>query len=126
MGPQPCVLVVDDDIYHLMVFERAFKHDFKLCVAWSGLEALDILREEHIDVVIADYAMPGLNGLALLRQVRNDWPAVGRILMTARVDLDFIADAKAEGVIEALVGKPWDALEMRDQALRLFRARLTA
>jgi len=74
----------------------------------------------------ADYAMPGLNGLALLRQVRNDWPAVGRILMTSRMDLDFIADAKAEGVIEALVGKPWDALEMRDQALRLFRARLTA
>ena len=122
----PRILVVDDDISHLIVFERAFKHDFRLCVAWSGLEALDILKEEPVDVLVTDYSMPGLNGLALLREARRSWPHVGRILMTSRPDLDFIDDARAEGVVEALVKKPWDGLQIRNLALALVRRRQTA
>ena len=122
----PRLLVVDDDISHLMIFERAFKHDFTLRVAWSGLEALDILKEEGVDVIVTDYTMPGLNGLALLRETRRRWPWIGRILMTGRPDIQFIEDARSEGVVEALVAKPWDGLEIRDHALALYRRKRAA
>lgn len=122
----PRLLVVDDDISHLMIFERAFKHDFTLRIAWSGLEALDILKEEPVDVIVTDYTMPGLNGLALLREARRRWPWIGRMLMTGRPDIEFIEDALGEGVVEALVPKPWDGLEIRDHALALFRSKHAA
>ncbi len=67
------VLVVDD----YSVTQRVLGHILRLggfdsLSAINGLEALEILEEEHIDLVICDIAMPEMDGITLLRRIRAD------------------------------------------------------
>jgi DNA-binding NtrC family response regulator len=75
--------------------------------------ALELLGREHVDVVVADIDMPGMNGIELVAQIRRLYPAVVRILLTGRATLDSTIDAINEGEVFRYVTKPWDAVEMR-------------
>jgi DNA-binding response OmpR family regulator len=51
--------------------------------ASDGLEALSRLNQDSVDIVISDFVLPKIHGLALVREIRSRWPAIGVIIMSA-------------------------------------------
>jgi DNA-binding NarL/FixJ family response regulator len=69
--------------------------------------------------VVTDYAMPGLNGVDLLRAVRRQWPDIARVLLTGQADVSVAARAVNEGQLMRLFTKPWQAAEVRAALVEL-------
>lgn len=80
------VLLVDDDPGLLFPLSKDLSADqsaYRLVVAGNGKEALEILAREDIALVVSDVNMPGITGFDLLATVRERYPQIGVILMTA-------------------------------------------
>lgn len=89
--------------------------------AEDGLKALEIIRAEKIDLIISDWNMPKLNGLELLRQIRQD-PDLKRIpfiMITAESEKEKIIKAVQTGVTDYIV-KPFTAKTLQDKINRIF------
>lgn len=102
------VLVVDDEHANLSTFQRALRLRCEVKTATSGESALRLLQENPVDVLVTDYAMPGMNGRELLHKARLLLPGLPCILVTAYAELDEVRDAaRTSGVVKVLM-KPWD------------------
>jgi len=124
--PQARVLAVDDELDNLETLQRVFRRELELTVASSGAAALEEFRRAEFDVVLADYAMPGMNGIELLREMSALAPHIHRVLLTAHADLREVMAATATGLSAAVVPKPWDKeslLQLITSLARLTRAR---
>jgi len=125
-APAPRLLVVDDDEVVLRAFERTFRRAFQVRTASSGALALAALEVQEVDVLITDYSMPGMSGLDLLREVVARHPAVARLMLTAHADVPEVVALKQQGLVSAVLMKPWSREEVEaavTQALRLARMR---
>lgn len=83
------LLIVDDELEIREMLSRHFRmlgHQVEL--AGNGLEALEVLARERIDVVISDIRMPEMDGVALLREIRRQYPMVRTIMVTGYVTLE--------------------------------------
>lgn len=105
---QARVLVVDDEPDNLALFRRVFRGEYKLTLAPSAAEARAHLARGSFDIVLSDFAMPDENGVALLTHVREKYPDVQRVLVTAYADLTEVRNAADAGVVSAVIIKPWD------------------
>lgn len=84
-GQQHCVLIVDDVVIaQEMLYELLAGYDYNPIVCSSAAEALVILREHPVDIVITDQVMPVMDGWDLLRKVRQEWPELPILLYSAR------------------------------------------
>jgi DNA-binding NtrC family response regulator len=104
----PIVLLVDDEAPNITTFSRVFRRDYRVRTAQSGEDALRTLESEPVDVVITDYTMPRMSGVDLLALVAERWPGVGRVMISGHADLDELRNVKANGLLDALLPKPWD------------------
>ena len=77
------VLVVDDEPALLELFEAVLADAFNIYLASSAESALQILATRHVDCVISDYTMPGMNGGELIRAINQHYPRVRTILHSA-------------------------------------------
>ncbi len=103
----PCILVVDDELRSQEVLRRTLDEDFEVFTASSAEDALVILEREWIQVVLSDQRMPGTSGVSLLKQVRERWPEVLRIIVSGYTDSeDIIAGINEAGIHHYLL-KPW-------------------
>lgn len=66
-----------------------------------------------MDGILCDHYMPGVRGLDLLREIRQKYPAMATVLLTAQADLTLALAAINEGHIHRFLTKPWDADELR-------------
>jgi len=83
------VLLVDDEADLLVSLERVLKRrKFSTYTAASGDEALSIVKDTEIDVVILDIKMPGMDGLEVLEIMKRDYPLIEVILLTGHPDVD--------------------------------------
>jgi signal transduction histidine kinase len=87
------ILYVDDDSLNLTVMEELCAGEFELVVASGGPEALRILRERDVAVVLADQRMPEMTGVELLDIVSREYPDTIRLLVTAYSDVATAIDA---------------------------------
>lgn len=97
------VLLVDDDpsLADLMANQLgALRDEFALQVETDPNDALEAVEEGNIDCVVSDYHMPEMNGLELLRYVREMEPNIPFILFTARGSEEIASDAVSEGVTD--------------------------
>ena len=83
MTPQEStVLVVDDEKSNLETLQRIFKREkFRVLLASSGKEALEVLRTHQVQVIVTDVMMPGMSGVDLLKAVKSVAPEVEVVLM---------------------------------------------
>lgn len=101
------VLIVDDSKLARIVVSRAIS---ALQPSWQNLEAsnaeaaLDIINNQNVDVVLVDYNMPGKNGLEFAGELRVLRPALPVALITANVQEEILASARAAGA--AFICKP--------------------
>lgn len=108
------VLCVDDEPGILSALKRVLRaEDCKVLQANGGAEALQLLEQHPVDVVVSDMRMPGMDGAALLAEVRKRWPATARILLTGYADMNATIAAINEGQIYRYIHKPWDETELR-------------
>jgi two-component system sensor histidine kinase/response regulator len=102
------LLYVDDEPHNLTVFRRCFAETFTVFTASSGSEALKLLNHQDVAVLIADQRMPEMTGVELSENVKQSYPSVMRILMTAYADYDAVVDSVNLGEVYRYIQKPWD------------------
>lgn len=82
------VLFVDDEIHILSSIRRAtMDESFEALFASSGQEALQIFEKKEISVIVTDMRMPGMDGLALLKIVKEKYPQTVRIVLSGYTQL---------------------------------------
>ena len=111
------ILYVDDESPNRIVFNAAFKRDFQILTAESGKRALEILDERPVSVLLADIRMPGMSGIDLCECVREKYPTIQRILVTAYSDQRTAIEAINRGGVLRYLKKPWELDEVK-QVLR--------
>lgn len=118
------VLFVDDEALILDFLEDAFAEDYHVLRAQSGDEALRLLEENPVAVIITDQRMVGMTGVELLSIVQERYPETVRLLMTAFRDVEDVIEAVNRGHIYQFLHKPLKDVELRqilDQAMRYRR-----
>jgi response regulator RpfG family c-di-GMP phosphodiesterase len=109
------ILCVDDEQNILNALKRLLrKENYRLLTGGSGKQGLEILAENKVHVVVSDHRMPEMNGTEFLKQVRETYPNILRIILTGYTDVDTITEAINEGHIYKFFLKPWN-----DQNLKL-------
>ncbi|MFQ5691016.1 MAG: sigma-54-dependent transcriptional regulator [Gemmatimonadota bacterium] len=117
------ILIVDDDDRILASVSQALRDDStEVRTAESAERALNLLGERPAGVVLADLKMPGMDGMELLRLLRQRMPAVDVLMMTAYDDLPTVAEAMREGAVDFLV-KPLDLHHLRRVLSRVWEDR---
>ncbi len=77
------ILIAEDDMAVREFVSRALTHDgHEVATADDGLEALDVLNDQPIDLLLTDIVMPNLDGIALALKVAKDYPDMPVLLMT--------------------------------------------
>jgi response regulator RpfG family c-di-GMP phosphodiesterase len=118
------VLCVDDEVNVLNALKRLFrKEGFKLLTAAGGAEALKLLQDNPVHMIISDQRMPEMSGTELMAKAKELYPDMIRIILTGYTDVDTITESINQGHIYKFFLKPWNdqslVLEIR-QALEQY------
>ena len=106
------LLLVDDDEVFLRPLHRTLElAGYEVLPVQSGEEALDTLKAEDVDLVLTDRRLPGMDGVALVRQVKTDHPDLAVVVMTAYGTIESAVEAMRLGAEDYLV-KPFETAEM--------------
>jgi CheY-like chemotaxis protein len=113
-GERPCVLFVDDEVNVQNAVRRLLRREpYDLLLVSSGQEALEVLKQRRVQLVISDQRMPGMTGTELLRQVRLRWPETIRVILSGYAEVNTIIAAINEGEIYKYLTKPWNDEEIK-------------
>lgn len=126
---KPKLLLVDDEERILRSLAMLFRAHYDLRTTTDAHEALRIVEQEQIHVIVSDQKMPIMRGADLLRQVKEKSPHTMRLLLTGYSELDAVVDSVNEGEIFRFLNKPWDAQELRTtvaQAMEIAQASFAA
>lgn len=111
------ILYVDDEQPNLVVFRAELGEEFEILLAGGPEQGLELLQREQVAILLADQRMPVMTGVELCEQVRQRYPHVLRILVTAYSDQRTAIDAINRGGVIRYLVKPWSLEEVR-QVLR--------
>lgn len=113
MSRTPVVLLVDDEVNILSALRRTLRREgYEILTARSAAEALAVLQQRPVDLIVSDQKMPGMSGLDLLREVASRFSGVRRVLLTGWPEE--IPDAELRPIgLSALLPKPWDDAELK-------------
>jgi DNA-binding NtrC family response regulator len=114
MTAKHTILLVDDEpAVRTLVKVMLERSGYSVLGAGDGNSAMAVLQERtDIDLVIADYRMPGMDGLALVRQIKERAPQLPVVIMTGHGDLESYLCAANLGVVR-YVGKPIGLRELQ-------------
>lgn len=105
--PLPTVLVVDDEVRSQDAMRRTLDEDFTVLTASDADEARTRMERHEVSVILCDQRMPGLTGVAFLKEVRERWPDTVRIVISGYTDSeDIIAGINDAGIYQYIL-KPW-------------------
>jgi signal transduction histidine kinase len=100
---RPRVLLVDDEVDFLSsLAQRLELRGLPVLTAASGLEALEILDREPVDVVVLDVRMPGMDGIETLRRIKDRHPQVQVVMLTGHADLESSIEGMRFGFFDYL------------------------
>ena len=116
--PKPTILFVDDEPRVLNSMRALFRRDYDLHLTTRGSEAVEILRDNKIDVIVADQRMPEMTGVEVLGAGKEVSPNTVRILLTGYADLDAIEGSINIGEVFRFLSKPCPPSHLKE-TLRL-------
>jgi diguanylate cyclase (GGDEF)-like protein len=108
----PILLIVDDEQQITASLADQFRRDYHVLTTTSADEALVVLKQQDVSVVVADQRMPGKTGSELLAEAFRIDPDVVRILLTGYADIEAVIQAVNEGRIYFYLTKPWRNSEL--------------
>lgn len=106
------LLLVDDEPDILFSLKGLLRQEFELYTANSAKEAMQVLAEHPIQIVMTDQRMPEMTGVELLGKVRTEFPEAVRIVFTGYADIKAVVDAINTGGLFRYITKPWDPDEL--------------
>lgn len=112
MANKICILYVDDELNNLVSFKAVFRIKYKILTAISGEEAINILRNNEVNIIITDQRMPQMTGVEFLETIIGEFPDPIRILLTGYADMNAVIDAINKGKIFHYLTKPWNEEEL--------------
>ncbi len=108
------VLLVDDSEGVLRSLQRTLRLSggYDIYLAESARDALNLMSDVKIDMVITDHKMPEMTGTELLNTIRTLYPETIRIMLTGESDMNIAKEAINNGAIYRFFTKPWDDYEL--------------
>ena len=106
------ILTVDDEISNLDVLERTFRNEYNVFSATSGSDAMVMMEQNEIALILADHRMPGMTGIEFLERTLERYPDTIRIVLTGYTDKNLLMDAINRGHVYSYINKPWDTREL--------------
>lgn len=107
------LLYVDDEATNLRVFKSNFRKFFNVYTTEDPLQAIQILKENDIQVIVTDQRMPHMTGTELLEKILPDHPDLIKIILTGFTDIEAIKDGINRCGIYKYITKPWNFDEMK-------------
>ena len=103
------ILFLDDEQLILSALKRALRREgWELFFTSDPFEAVKLIGEHKIDIIVSDHMMPQMTGVEVLALVRRLHPSCTRIMMTGQADRDATIRAINDGNIHRFLEKPWD------------------
>ena len=119
MDEKRTILFVDDEIRLLRSMERGLLDEpYHLLFAESGKDALKLLAENEVHVLVTDMRMPEMTGLELLKIVKERYPRTVRLVLSGYTQASTLLTAINQGEIFRFITKPWKMEEEFKPALR--------
>jgi response regulator RpfG family c-di-GMP phosphodiesterase len=116
---RPTVLLVDDETHILSALKRVLRREpYAVLTASSPKDALALLAQHRVCVVVSDQKMPDGSGVAFLREVAARHPGVRRVLLTGWPE-EMARREREAAQLDAVLLKPWDEAELKATLLRL-------
>lgn len=103
------ILVVDDETSVLNAIYRAFrKEGYNILMSDNPADALNLIKEQYVHLIISDYRMPDMDGVTFLREAMKLRPDAIRIILSGYADSSAIISAINDGGIYKFLTKPWE------------------
>ena len=109
------ILYVDDEESNLRIFKDSFRRYFEVQIAISAYEALEILEQGIVDVVITDQRMPGMTGVELLKEINERFSDIPpeRLIVSGYSEDSDIRQAFKEYRLSKFIPKPWNYEDLK-------------
>ena len=105
------ILIVDDETsIQALLKEHFSKQGHQIYTAGNGHEALTLLEEQKIDIIISDIIMPEMDGVELVKRVRIEYPITRIIMMTGFVSIDNLLVC-VQNQVDTVIFKPFKNLD---------------
>jgi DNA-binding NtrC family response regulator len=112
------IMIVDDEPVNLRTLERLFRPDYQVVTALSGGEALALLAQHDVALLISDQRMPAMTGIELMLKTVALRPQMVKILLTGYTDVGALIDAVNSGLVYRYITKPWNNDDLRTTVSR--------
>jgi DNA-binding NtrC family response regulator len=113
----PRLLIVDDEPYNRDLLERIFARVAEVVMAGGVAEALAVCEARPFEIVVTDQRLVRGKGTELAAQVRTRWPATRIVIITGFTDDEELVAARAAGVVDDVIGKPWMPARLRKRVM---------
>jgi DNA-binding NtrC family response regulator len=114
------VLLVDDEEEFVETLaQRLEVRDLDVSTAFNGAEALEQLEEREFDIVVLDLQMPGVDGLQVLREIKDSKPLIEVIMLTGHATVETAIEGMKLGAFDFLI-KPTETEELVEKITRAF------
>jgi DNA-binding NtrC family response regulator len=122
MGEMRIMLVDDEERFLATTRKLLARKGIDVITATSGAEALDKLITESVHVVVLDVKMPGMDGIATLKEIKSRYPLIEVIMLTGHATVDSAVDGLKSGAADYLM-KPTDIDELLAKAEEAYAKR---
>jgi len=117
------MMLVDDEERFLQTTQKLLsKKGYSVATATNGADALEKLATQNIHVVILDVKMPGMDGIATLREIKRSHPLVEVIMLTGHATVESAVDGLKSGATDYLM-KPTDIEELMTKVQEAYEKR---
>jgi len=107
------IMIVDDEPAHLRTLLRLFRQEYQVITAKSGAEALRLLEQYDVALLIADQRMAEITGIELMKKAVTLRPQMVKILLTGYTDVEALIESINCGLVYRYITKPWNNDELR-------------
>jgi DNA-binding NtrC family response regulator len=112
------IMIVDDEPVNLRTLMRLLRENYEMVVAESGQEALQLLQQHNIALLISDQRMPGMTGIELMKKTVALRPHMVKILLTGYTDVEALIESINCGLVYRYLTKPWNNDDLKQTVAR--------
>ena len=102
------IMIVDDEPANLRTLLRLFRQEYQVITAESGAEALTLLQQHDVALMISDQRMPQMTGIELMKKAVEVRPQMVKILLTGYTDIGALIESINSGLVYRYLTKPWN------------------
>ena len=120
------ILVVDDEPDVVQSVKDLLRLDYNVLGTTKTDEAVRMMQENEVDVVMTDQRMPEMTGVELLSKIKGPYPEATRLLFTGYADIRAVIEAINQGNVYRYITKPWDPMSWRRSSAKRASATISS